>query len=155
MIKHKPYYKYANAYSCLRLLLLTLLIIGSTHASTLVYASPAYYENSNAAYRGQQTHLDPQKGGQQVAYPAYQSTIYPPFSGTIPSYTGTVGMTEDDSSSPTRRRSSSYSNFPGMDNDPNISTESPVGDVWSLLFLAAGYGLYRLARRKKKTIEQL
>ena len=40
--------------------------------------------------------------------------------------------------------------FPGMDTDPNVSDKSPVGEAWSLLFLAAGYAWYTLAKRKKQ-----
>ena len=40
--------------------------------------------------------------------------------------------------------------FPGMDVDPNPSDKSPVGEAWSLLFLAAGYAWYTLAKRKKQ-----
>ena len=36
----------------------------------------------------------------------------------------------------------------GNDSDPNKSKVSPVGEAWPLLFLAAGYVLYR--RRKKE-----
>ena len=38
----------------------------------------------------------------------------------------------------------------GNKGDPNTDPESPVGEAWSLLFLATGYGLYRLAKRKKE-----
>lgn len=39
-------------------------------------------------------------------------------------------------------------NLGGIDSDPNRSNTSPVGEAWPLLFLAAGYVLYR--RRKKE-----
>ena len=41
----------------------------------------------------------------------------------------------------------------GIGTDPNKSDKSPIGEAWPLLFLAAGYGLYR--RRKKGATEQL
>ena len=43
-----------------------------------------------------------------------------------------------------------FDNGFGYEDDINRDPESPVGEAWSLLFLAAGYGLYRLARRKKE-----
>ena len=43
-----------------------------------------------------------------------------------------------------------YDNGFGYEDDINRDPESPVGEAWSLLFLAAGYGLYRLAKRKKE-----
>ena len=43
-----------------------------------------------------------------------------------------------------------YDNGFGYEDDINRDPESPVGEAWSLLFLAAGYGLYRLVRRKKE-----
>ena len=43
-----------------------------------------------------------------------------------------------------------FDNGFGYDDDINRDPESPVGEAWSLLFLAAGYGLYRLAKRKKE-----
>ena len=43
-----------------------------------------------------------------------------------------------------------FDNGFGYEDDINRDPESPVGEAWSLLFLAAGYGLYRLAKRKKE-----
>ncbi len=49
-----------------------------------------------------------------------------------------------------------FDNGFGYDDDINRDPESPVGEAWSLLFLAAGYAWYTLAKRKKQqqTIEK-
>ena len=73
--------------------------------------------------------------------------------GNRPSYAPTLGISnilrdEDEDYGGTTNPPTGGTG--GENTDPNKSNTSPVGEAWSLLFLAAGYALYVVVRRRKE-----
>ena len=92
----------------------------------------------------------------QSSYTPYAPTVTPVGATCAPSIANTTGNTPY-SNAPSYAPALGITNIQrddfddvGGKGDPNADPESPVGEAWSLLFLAAGYGLYRLAKRKKE-----
>ena len=97
----------------------------------------------------------------QLSYTPYAPTVTPVGATCAPSIANTTGNTPY-SNAPSYAPALGITNIQrdewtevGDKDNPNTDPESPVGEAWPLLFLAAGYGLYRLARRKKKQQRKL
>ena len=93
----------------------------------------------------------------QSSYTPYAPTVTPVGATCAPSIANTTGnspYSNAPSYAPalgiTNIQRGIFDNGFGYEDDINRDPESPVGEAWSLLFLAAGYGLYRLAKRKKE-----
>ena len=90
----------------------------------------------------------------QSSYTPYAPTVTPVGASCAPSIANTTGNTPY-SNAPSYAPTLGITNIQrddfddiGGKEDINADPESPVGEAWPLLFLAAGYGLYR--RRKKE-----
>lgn len=132
--------------------------------STDMYPTPQQQEdNSNgySVYSGYDNYSDYSNYSGYKDYSGYSGyAAYSPAltmvgaNGVAPiaSTTGNTPYSNSPSRAPsiTNIQRGIYDNGFGPDDDINRDPESPVGEAWSLLFLAAGYGLYRLAKRKKE-----
>ena len=127
--------------------------------STDMYPTPQQEDNSNrySVYSGYDNYSDYSNYSGYKDYSGYSGyAAYSPAltmvgaNGVAP-IASTTGNTPY-SNSPSRAPSITniQRDFPGIDTDPNPSDKSPVGEAWSLLFLAAGYAWYTLAKRKKQ-----
>ena len=145
--------------SC-RGLLLSVLIGLAPLAEALAWSSPY---STGASPAGSQD------AAMQSSYTPYSPTVTPvgasyapsiatttgnsPY-GNRPSYAPTLGISnilrdvddEDYGGTPNPPTGGTG----GENTDPNESNTSPVGEAWSLLFLAAGYALYVVVRRRKE-----
>ena len=90
----------------------------------------------------------------QSSYTPYAPTVTPVGATCAPSIANTTGNSPY-SNAPSYAPALGITNIQregfgdiGGKEDINADPESPVGEAWPLLFLAAGYGLYR--RRKKE-----
>ena len=90
----------------------------------------------------------------QSSYTPYAPTVTPVGATCAPSIANTTGNSPY-SNAPSYAPALGITNIQrdewtevGDKDNPNTDPESPVGEAWPLLFLAAGYGLYR--RRKKE-----
>ena len=90
----------------------------------------------------------------QSSYTPYAPTVTPVGATCAPSIANTTGNSPY-SNAPSYAPALGITNIQrddfddiGGKEDINTDKESPIGEAWPLLFLAAGYGLYR--RRKKE-----
>ena len=126
--------------------------------STDMYPTPQQQEeNSNGynIYSGYSGYSGYRDFSGYSGYAAYSPALTMVGANGVAPIASTTGNTPY-SNSPSRAPSITniqrgiFDNGFGYEDDINRDPESPVGEVWSLLFLAAGYGLYRLAKRKKE-----
>ena len=136
--------------SC-RGLLLSVLIGLASLTEAFAWSSPY---STGASPAGSQD------AAMQSSYTPYAPTVTPVGATCAPSIANTTGnspYSNAPSYAPalgiTNIQRGIFDNGFGYEDDINRDPESPVGEAWSLLFLAAGYGLYR--RRKKGATEQL
>ena len=129
--------------------------------STDMYPTPQQQEeNSNGynIYSGYSGYSGYRDFSGYSGYAAYSPALTMVGANGVAPIASTTGNTPY-SNSPSRAPSITniqrgiYDNGYGYEDDINRDPESPVGEAWPLLFLAAGYGLYR--RRKKGATEQL
>ena len=131
--------------------------------STDMYPTPQQEDNSNrySVYSGYDNYSDYSNysGYRDFSghsgYAAYSPALTMVGANGVAPIASTTGNTPY-SNSPSRAPSITniqrgiFDNGFGYEDDINRDPESPVGEAWSLLFLAAGYGLYLLVRRKKE-----
>lgn len=81
----------------------------------------------------------------------YRSTIYMPFSTETPATVASA-----DNGGMNKRRAFGGEGM-GSDKgeDPNRSEYSPLGDAWSMLLLALGYGILIMIRKKNTIYNQI
>ena len=86
-----------------------------------------------------------------VGVGTYRSTIYMPFSTETP-----APLVAVDNDGMVKRRAFGGEGM-GSDNkdDPNRSEYSPLGDAWSMLLLALGYGILIMIRKKNTIYNQI
>ena len=132
--------------SC-RGLLLSVLIGLAPLAEAFAWSSPY---STGASPAGSQD------AAMQSSYTPYAPTVTPVGASCAPSIANTTGNSPY-SNAPSYAPALGITNIQrddfddiGGKKDINTDKESPIGEAWSLLFLAAGYVLYRLARRKKE-----
>ncbi|MGM9810404.1 MAG: hypothetical protein ACI30J_06010 [Paludibacteraceae bacterium] len=92
----------------------------------------------------------------QSSYTPYTPTVSPVGASYAPSIATTTGNSPY-SNSPSFAPALGVTNIQrdewdemGGKDDPNERPISPVGEAWALLFLAAGYALYVVVRRRKE-----
>ena len=131
--------------SC-RGLLLSVLIGLASLTEAFAWSSP--YSTAASPAGSQDAAVQP-------SYTPYAPTVTPVGATYAPSIANTTGnspYSNAPSYAPalgiTNIQRGIYDNGYGYEDDINRDPESPVGEAWPLLFLAAGYGLYR--RRKKE-----
>lgn len=122
--------------------------------STDMYPTPQQEDNSNRynIYSGYSGYRDYSGYSGYAAYSPALTMVGANGVAPIASTTGNTPYSNSPSRAPsiTNIQRGIYDNGYGYDDDINRDPESPVGEAWSLLFLAAGYGLYLLVRRKKE-----
>lgn len=122
--------------------------------STDMYPTPQQEDNSNRynIYSGYSGYRDYSGYSGYAAYSPALTMVGANGVAPIASTTGNTPYSNSPSRAPsiTNIQRGIYDNGFGYEDDINRDPESPVGEAWSLLFLAAGYGLYRLVRRKKE-----
>lgn len=122
--------------------------------STDMYPTPQQEDNSNRynIYSGYSGYRDFSGYSGYAAYSPALTMVGANGVAPIASTTGNTPYSNSPSRAPsiTNIQRGIYDNGYGYEDDINRDPESPVGEVWSLLFLATGYGLYRLAKRKKE-----
>lgn len=81
----------------------------------------------------------------------YRSTIYAPFSSETPATVASA-----DNGGMNKRRTFGGEGM-GSDkpDDPNRSEYSPLGDAWSMLLFALGYGILIMIRKKNTIYNQI
>ena len=118
-----------------------------------MYPTPQQQEDNNYSPYNNYSNYTP--SNTYSNYAAYSSALTMVGANGVVPIASTTGNTPY-SNSPSRAPSITniqrgiFDNGFGYEDDINRDPESPVGEAWSLLFLAAGYGLYRLAKRKKE-----
>lgn len=81
----------------------------------------------------------------------YRSTIYMPFSTETPAPLVAV----DNDGMVKRRAFGGEGMGSDKEDDPNRSEYSPLGDAWSMLLLALGYGILIMIRKKNTIYNQI
>ena len=123
--------------------------------STDMYPAPQQQEDNSNGYNIYSGYSGYRDFSGYSGYAAYSPALTMVGANGVAPIASTTGNTPY-SNSPSRApsitnilRDESFEDI-GNKGDPNADPESPVGEAWSLLFLAAGYGLYLLVRRKKE-----
>lgn len=99
---------------------------------------------STSPYRAERKVITDQSA-QVDEYQSYKSTIYDPFSLSVP------GNSNNDQSSGTSGNSNTINTGGfGTESDPNTSTESPIGEPWIMLTFAVMAAVV-ITLRKKQT----
>lgn len=81
----------------------------------------------------------------------YRSTIYAPFSSETPA----TAASADNGGMNKRRAFGGEGMGSDKEDDPNRSEYSPLGDAWSMLLLALGYGILIMIRKKNTIYNQI
>lgn len=120
--------------------------------STDMYPTPQQQEDNSNRYSVYSGYRDFSGYSGYAAYSPALTMVGANGVAPIASTTGNTPYSNSPSRAPsiTNIQRGIFDNGYGSEDDINRDPESPVGEAWSLLFLAAGYGLYRLARRKKE-----
>ena len=116
------------------------------------YSVYSGYDNYNSDYSNYSGYRDFSGYSGYAAYSPALTMVGANGVAPIASTTGNTPYSNSPSRAPsiTNIQRGIFDNGFGYEDDINRDPESPVGEAWSLLFLAAGYGLYRLAKRKKE-----
>lgn len=81
----------------------------------------------------------------------YRSTIYAPFSSETPATVASA----DNGGMNKRRAFGGEGMGSDKEDDPNRSEYSPLGDAWSMLLFALGYGILIMIRKKNTIYNQI